>query len=208
LKKGFEMYATGTVTFDAVREFFGENGIRTRNGKLLVRRHISQIFGNPIYYGHFRHAGEVHEGKHEAIISKKLSDDVQIVIRKRLRWTPNKSQKVPKVFMGLLRCGECGGGITAEIQKGHTYYRCTKKNRLQRCSQPFIREEALDVEISNLLQPFALNPDWAEAMLERVKEDKKASARSDGLVIAARRSEIDQINARLQGSSTPSWTRL
>ena len=29
-----------------------------------------------------------------------------------------------------MRCGECGMGITAEEQKGHIYYRCTKKRRL------------------------------------------------------------------------------
>ncbi|MHB8562677.1 MAG: recombinase zinc ribbon domain-containing protein [Acidiferrobacteraceae bacterium] len=30
-------------------------------------------------------------------------------------------------FLGLVRCGECGGAITAERQRGHHYYRCAKK---------------------------------------------------------------------------------
>ena len=100
--------------------------------------------------------------------------------------------------MGLLRCGGCGGGVTAEIQKGHTYYRCTRKNRMQRCSQPFIREEALDAQISALLAPFALRADWADEMLLRVKEERKQDAQSAALVIAQKRAEIEKLNLRLQ----------
>ncbi len=198
IKKGFEMYATGKVTFDTVREFFGKHGIHTRNGKLLVREHISQMFSNPIYYGHFKYGGEVHEGKHPPIISKKLFDAVRAVIDERWRWTPKEAKRTPKAFMGLLRCGGCGGGITAEIQKGHTYYRCTRKNRVKRCRQPFIREEDLDAQISALLKPFALRADWADELLLRVKEEKRQSAQSTTLVVGQKREEIEKINLRLQ----------
>ncbi len=200
IKQAFEMYATGKVTYDHVREFLGQHGFRTRNGKLLVRRHISQMFSNPIYYGHFRYGGEVHEGEHEPVISKNLFDSVQLIMRDRFRWAPSDRavKRTPKAFMGLLRCGECGGGITAEIQKGHVYYRCTKKNRVQRCTQPFIREEALDAQISALLKPFELRADWADVMLSRVKKEKKQSDQSAAQVIAGKRAEIQAINLRLQ----------
>jgi len=199
IRQAFETYATGTVTFDTVREFLGEHGIRTKSGKLLVRQHIGHIFSNPVYYGHFRYNGEVHEGKHEPIISKKLFDEVQAVVTERRRWSPSVTKPKPKAFMGLLRCGGCGGGITAEVQKGHTYYRCSKKFRAATwCQQPYIREEALDAEISALLKPFALRCEWADDMLLRVKEEKKQSAQSAALVVAEKHAEIEKINLRLQ----------
>jgi hypothetical protein len=108
------------------------------------------------------------------------------------------SNGLPKAFTQLLRCGGCGGGITAEIQKGHVYYRCTRKNRTQRCTQPYIREEELDTQISALLKPFALRADWADAMLLRVKEQKKEAAQSAARVVAEKRAEIDKVNLRLQ----------
>ena len=37
----------------------------------------------PVYYGHFRYGGEVHEGNHEALITKKLFDEVQMVLKRR-----------------------------------------------------------------------------------------------------------------------------
>src|ERR1039457_4151690 len=164
IKQAFEMYATGKVTYDHVRVFLGQHGFRTKSGKLLGRRHIGQLFHNPVYYGHFKYNGEVHEGAHEPIISKSLFDSVQYIMQDRFRWAPRDKtlKRTPKAFMGLLRCGGCGGGITAEIQKGHVYYRCTKKNRVRRCTQPFIREEALDAQISALLKPYELRADWAD----------------------------------------------
>ena len=200
IKQAFEMYAQGNVTYDHVRQFLGEHGIRTKNGKLLVRWHISQIFSNPIYYGHFRYAGDVYEGAHEPIISKHLFDIVHVVMDGRWRWAPRDKdlKRTPKAFTRLLRCGGCGGGITAEIQKGHVYCRCTRKNRVHRCTQPFIREEDLNTQISALLKPCALRADWADAMLLRVKEEKKQADQSAAKVVAEKRAEIEKINLRLQ----------
>jgi hypothetical protein len=82
-----------------------------------------------------------------------LFDEVQAVVNERWRYSPKEKQtRVPKAFMGLLRCSTCGCAITAEIQKGHTYYRCTKRNKTCQCFQPYVREEALDAQISSLLK--------------------------------------------------------
>ena len=60
--------------------------------------------------------------KHEPIISKELFDRVQAVLeRKTHRMKPAWQ---PQPLARLFRCGSCGMSVTAEIQKGHTYYRC------------------------------------------------------------------------------------
>ena len=198
VKEAFERYATGKVTLDTLRDFFAERGIRTKNGKLVGRAFVSHLLSNPMYYGHFRYAGEVHEGVHAPIIAKQLFDDAQAVLNSRWKWSPKVKKVTPKAFLGLLRCPDCGGAITAEVQKGHTYYRCTKKNKARQCAQPYVREEDLDRDISALLAPFCLHADWADKMLTRVKEEKKASAQSSQVVAAHKRAEIEQINLRLQ----------
>ena len=199
VKAVFERYATGTVTLDDLRHFFANLNIRTRDGKLVGRAFVSQMLSNPIYYGHFRYAGEVHEGKHEPIISKKLFDDAQAVLKRRYRWSSLVQPVKPKPFLGLLHCSTCGGAITGEIQKGHTYYRCTKKSRATTmCLQPYIRQEALDTEISSLLKPYSLRTDWADDMLKRVNEEKKQSTQTAKLVAGQKRGEIEKINLRLQ----------
>jgi site-specific DNA recombinase len=199
VRRAFERYATGAVTLDVLRHFFAEHGIQSRKGKMVGRAFISNMLSNPFYYGHFRYTGEVHEGRHETIISKKLFDDANAVLKRRYKWSPFVQPVKLKPFLGLLHCATCGGAITAEIQKGHTYYRCTKKSRATTwCLQPYIREEALASEVTALLKPFALRADWADEMLTRVKEEKEQAAQSASQVAMQKRAELDKINARLQ----------
>ena len=127
VKEVFERYATGKETLESLRHVLWKLGIKTSQGKLIGPTFISDLLSNPIYYGHFRYAGEVHEGKHEPIISKKLFDAVSAVLNRRWRYWPSENKDEPKPFLGLLHCADCGMGVTCEVQKGHTYYRCTKK---------------------------------------------------------------------------------
>jgi predicted transcriptional regulator len=199
VREAFELYATGTATLDRIRAFFGERGVVSKTGHILIRAHVSKILSNPFYYGHFRYTGEIYEGKHEPIITKALFDKVEAILNRRFRYSPSEKHTIPKPYVGLLRCASCGGAITAEIQKGHTYYRCTKKGRLiSWCDQPYVREEALDMEISTLLKPFALSSDWADGMVELVKKEKKQAAQSSAEMAEQKRSEIEQVNLKLQ----------
>ena len=198
IKEVFEMYATGEANYDDLRNFFWTHGIRTKSGKFLVRKHIWQILSNPFYYGHFRHCGEVYEGRHEPIISKRLFDSVQGVMQGRWKWSPHETVRKLKPYMRLLRCGECGGAITAEIQKGHTYYRCSKKFKLRPCTQPYVREEVLDAEITALLKPFSLRADWAHQMLLRIEDEQKQAAKITPRLAAQKQGKIDKVKARIQ----------
>src|SRR3989338_10118774 len=67
-------------------------------------------------------------------------------------------------FRGLLTCGECSCAITAETQKGHNYYRCTKKK--VPCSQKYVREEILTEQISDIIQKVSLSDRWKSKMIE------------------------------------------
>ena len=52
---------------------------------------------NPFYIGLFRYAGELHEGKHKPLVSKKLFDEVQNVMARRGR--PHKPRKKPLPYL-------------------------------------------------------------------------------------------------------------
>lgn len=159
---------------------------------------MRRILRNPIYYGHFRYAGELYEGKHKPIISKELFDEVQAVIAKRTHHMPEDQERVPKPFLGLLRCGECGMAITGEMQKGHIYYRCTKKSKRQKCSQVrFIRQEELDRQLSVLIAPFALRSDWADEMLEMAGQEKENADQSAAALVEEAQMESAKVKTSL-----------
>lgn len=161
-----------------------------------------QILSNPFYYGHFRYLGEIHDGVHEPIISKKLFEAVQLVLNKRSK--PWSKPRVPKPFLGLLRCGECGMMITAEQKTKHyrdatyVYYRCTKKSKTHKCNQPYTREEELDSQLSEMIKEVSLRQDWAREMLKKLEEEKAELAHSCGAFAQEKRDEIKEISLKLQ----------
>ena len=194
IRKAFELYAQNNSRLEDISNFLAQHRIVSKGGKRFHRDRISFILSNPFYYGHFRYAGEIHEGKHQPVVSKKTFDKVQEVLKQRGK--PKTKGKVEKPFVGLLHCDECGRMITAEIQKGHTYYRCTKKNIT--CSQPYVREEELDRQLSSLLQKFSLRPDWAAQMNKMLEKDKKESAQSATAFIQESETKVKTITVKLQ----------
>ena len=173
IKRIFELYSSGKYSLSEIREKINSLGMRGRRAKPLSAGQYQHILKNPLYYGVFRFNAEVYEGAHEPIITKKLFDKCQEVMAKR-----SKPKKTIKHFIlrGLMKCGECRRMITAEVQKGHTYYRCTK--RLTNCSQKYVREEKLIKQINSFIQKVSLSDDWTKKVLRELEKDKNKDLQS------------------------------
>jgi site-specific DNA recombinase len=201
IREAFERYATGSDTIDEVSDFLFSRGIgsgREDNLRPMIRPRIGKILFDPLYYGHFRYNGEVHRGIHEPIISKELFDRVQAVRTRRVRFHPYAKALKPFAYRRTLSCATCGGAITAESQKGHTYYRCSRKSkRVARCTEPYIREEALDLQLIELLKPYSLCSQWADEMLSRIEGERATATEQAQTLIEVNCLKIDTINASL-----------
>ena len=206
IKAAFEYYATGNARLEDVSDFLAQRGIFSRGGKKIHKTRATFILSNPFYTGLFRYSKELHEGKHEPIIAKKIFDKVQEVLKQRGR-PHHKTKNEPQDFCGLLKCGTCGMSITGEYrvkkQKNgnvhdYIYYHCTKKNKSIKCPEPCIRQEELDKQISSLLQKFSLRADWAEKLLKMAETDKDKSAQSVSAFILESQNQIRAINQKLQ----------
>jgi len=206
IKQAFELYAQNNSCLEDIANFLAQNGILRRTGKVWHKDRVKYLLSNPFYYGHFRYAKEIYEGKHEPIIAKKLFGKVQEVLKQRGR-PRHKTEIEPQVFCGLLKCGSCGMMITGEYrvkkQKNgnvhdYIYYHCTKKNKSIKCPEPCIRQESLDAQISSLLQKVSLRSDWAEKLLEMLKIDKIKSAQSVSAFVQEAGVRIKVITAKLQ----------
>ena len=174
IKRVFELYSTGKYTLEEIRNKINPLGMAGRKNKPLSISQYQTILKNPLYYGIFRYKGETYEGTHEPIITKKLFDKCQEVMHLRGKHKEKQTKKF--VFRGLMKCGECGRMITAELQKGHVYYRCTK--RLTKCNQKYVREEELAAQISKFIQKVSLCDDWTKKILEQLEKDKNSGVQS------------------------------
>ena len=72
IKEIFDIYAQGNSRLEDISNYLQDNGIISKTGKRIHISKASFILSNPFYYGHFKYAGEIYEGKHQPIISKKI----------------------------------------------------------------------------------------------------------------------------------------
>ncbi len=192
VRKMFEMYATGGYTLHSLANWCKENGLVGNLGKPLVIANIQKNLQNIFYLGLMKWKGEIFEGQHEPLISKKLFDKCQEVMAKRGK--VQKSHKNDFAFLGLLKCASCGCSITAEKQKGHNYYRCTKKKGL--CQEKhYLREEALTEQITSYLQKVSLSSQDTEKVLAAL-DNEQDKARENA------QSEVSILKVQLAGVET------
>ncbi len=180
IAKAFEEFAQGRHTLESLGERLKFLGVASKRGKRLCKAVVKHMLSNPIYTGLIVHNSETYEGKFQPIVSRATFETVQRILKDRAK--PRKSKKSHNFpFVGLLKCGECGAAITAQFAHGcggtYRYYRCTK--RLGPCSQRYLREDLMAIQLKDLLSKVALYPDWTEKMRAQVdiweKEQSKSS---------------------------------
>lgn len=76
IKKAFEMFAQGDISFTQVALFLKKFGLTKRNGKPLKVDRIKRMLQNKFYVGIMTYNGELYEASHECFISKKLFQEV------------------------------------------------------------------------------------------------------------------------------------
>src|SRR3990167_3486558 len=138
---------------------------------------------------------EIFGGQHEPLISKKLFDTCQEVMGKRGR--VHEVHKNNFAFLGLLKCASCGASITAEKQKGHHYYRCTKKKGL--CQEKYyLREEALTEQITSYLQKVSLSSRDTEKGLAALDNEQEKARQDAQAEVGVLKERLPQVEAKLQ----------
>ncbi|MGH9856879.1 MAG: recombinase family protein, partial [Acidobacteriota bacterium] len=194
IRKTFEVYATGNFTLRELRDKFNALGLKRKSGRELAVSNYQKLLKNPIYTGQMRYNGEIFEGKHEPIITKKLFDSVQEVMMRKSK--PKSRGLKPYLFRGFFRCGECSCFITTETQKGHNYLRCTK--RKNPCSQKYTREEIITSEIHKEIKKVSLPDDWASWMLAENEKDKLVEAQSSTLFADSTKAGISLLDSKIE----------
>ena len=194
VKKLFELYATGEYTLKSLANWCKEKNLRGNLDKEVAISNVQKILQNIFYTGLMKYGGEIFEGKHEPLIPKKLFDKCQEVMAKR-----GKVQEVRKhnfAFLGLLKCASCGCSITAEIQKGHNYYRCTKKKGI--CQEKhYLREEFLTEQIKSFLQKVSLSSQDTDKILAALENEREQAKQETQTKVENLKEQLKQAETKL-----------
>jgi len=128
VKQMWELLLSGSYPVtQIIRIANNEWGFRSPNGRPLAKSTIYEIFANPFYCGLFeypRGSGNWYHGSHKTMITQEEYDKAQILLGRKGRPRPQK-HNFP--FIGILRCGECGGTVTAEVKNQIICPVCKKK---------------------------------------------------------------------------------
>ena len=203
VKECLEAFATGNYTLSQIRDkMFSLGLVGARSGKKMSLSSVEHILKNPFYYGHFFYRGELHQGSHKPMISKKLFDKIQQVLKDKGKPRKKPKQKNFK-FLGFAKCGECGYAITTEKQVKKSglefvYYHCTHKSKTQKCSQrSFLREEKLAEQIKEQCQKVSLPDLWRDRFLDKLKEWRNENRQTSDLFAQNLKKKIEELKTKI-----------
>ncbi len=176
IKRVLEHFATGEVSLTALQRELAAAGILgERSKKPIPLSSIGTLLRNPFYYGVFAHKGEIHQGVHAPMITKKKFDEIQLALVKVGKTRHKRSEDKGLMFLNFANCGSCGFRITGErhIKKNGLrfhYYRCTRKNKRQPCEdRGFMRSEKFAEEVKRNTQLIIIPDEWKEKFLAKIE---------------------------------------
>jgi len=185
MRKVIDLALTGNYSVERLCRKAQEYGIQTYNGKIMGKSSLHRYLRDPFYTGKFLYKGKLYVGNHPALMTDEEFELLQKII---LNKGKTKYQKHEMAFNELIKCGECQYCVTSEqhtktyrngTKQTFTYYRCSKKSKTIRCTQPYISKKMLEAQVSEELTKFELEPEfaaWAIEALEEVKgKDKTVS---------------------------------
>ena len=138
---------------------------KSRANKNMTLSSVYLVLQNPFYYGVFEYpekSGNWYDGKHQPLITKELFDRVQDQLK---RDKIIRSELKEFAFTKLLKCGECGSGVSADekykqLKDGtkarYVYYGCTRARDLH-CKGGYIREEELIDQLIKIMDQIDVN---------------------------------------------------
>jgi len=166
IRQMFEKVAYEKWSGHDVFHWLKEIGFTSRSGKPIVFSRIYDILRLTFYYGHFEYpkgGGVWYKGRHKPIISKKLFNLAQRQLS--LHSYARKMHIKSFAFLRLMKCGDCGSGITADeklkkYKNGNigrfVYYVCTK-GRDRKCKALSINEKDLVIQLGRIIDKVDLD---------------------------------------------------
>lgn len=210
VRKMFDLFLTGTYSIKQLTLETRAWGLKSRQQKKMGGKHLSisnvhYLLTNPFYAGIVVWGGEMHTGAHEPMITRDEFERVQTILGRPNKPAPEKHH-FP--FTGLIRCGECGSGVTAESKVNrygnkYTYYHCTKKRHLEmRCTQRCITAAKLQESLECFLSSIVIPPKSHGWTLNKISRARTEEGTVDTEAIRALEKSIQNISKHLGNLTT------
>jgi DNA invertase Pin-like site-specific DNA recombinase len=201
VKRIMELFATGQYSLTAIQKELKAVGIvGERSKKPLPLSSIGNFLRNPFYYGVFLHKGEMHQGIHAPMITKKTFDEIQAALVTVGKPRKKRGDK-GFLFLNFATCATCGHCVTGERHtkrsgRRYGYYRCSHKNKLPHSDdRSLIPEAKFAEEVKRNVLLVTIPDDWKEKFLAQIELWQNDEAQ-------VRQQQVDRIKAELAALKT------
>lgn len=203
--KVFEEYATGKYSLGTMIEQIEKWGLKTKKDKHISKSHLQKILMNTAYYGLYKHAGELHRGNYEVLISKQLYDAVQDVLHNRSK---PKKQHFDWAYAGLIKCG-CGCGASIIFETKRKYYKRTDRwaeytyarssKRCGKCSEKGIGIDELEKQIKEKVENVSINEEKWQLGIELLQAKYQNEANKRSVIVENLQRSRTKLKSELDG---------
>jgi len=164
----------------------------------ISRSSLYRMFRDPFYTGHFLFNGTLKRGNHKAMVTAAEYAKVQTFLSRGEHVQPKRHEFA---YTGLIRCGACGGLITAEHKVKHylttgktssyTYYHCIGRSG---CRKTSVAVDFLDSEILDLLERCRVDRGMTEWANRELEADRAGSVTSIDDLESKQQRQMDAVN--------------
>ena len=191
----FETYAQGQVSLIQLVDMLAARGLTTRAtlkqpARALPLPTVAKLLKNPYYVGFVRYRGVSYPGRHQALVSPELFDQVQLMLR--LRASGEKQRTHMHYLKSSVYCGRCEARLCLSLAKGtYLYFFCVGRAKGNNCDLPYLATEDVEDMILESYKRISLTQDESDRVENRVRSKIEANRVNAGI-------EAKRQTARLQ----------
>lgn len=145
--KAFRKYLEPGESVASITKLMDEMGLRTKAGRPFAKSKVHKMLDNPYYMGIIRFDGKEYPGAQEPLISPEMYERVQCKLHGK---RPVRYRQHNPIFKGMIRCANCGGLITWQLQKGRFYGACQRNSEVCK-RRKLLREDRVEEMVVELL---------------------------------------------------------
>ena len=187
----------------------------TREGNVRVGREfnnvdVHRLLTDVIYIGRQKLGDETFDGEHDAIVTKRLFDQVQRMLDANRRNSgASHRNRHGALLRGILRCAACDSAMTHTFNRNrhgrdYRYYRCVNgvKNGAAACTTGSVPAAKIEAFVVEQIQRIGSDPALCDETFRQVqtqvaseRRGLKAEAKRIDRELAAGRGELDRVTA-------------
>jgi len=203
----FEAYSTGEWTLHSLTDALVAKGLKAlphgRRAPVLVHRsHVGHLLKNRYYLGIVSFLGTEYLGRHDALISDDIFDQVQVILESR-NHAGERQRTHHHYLKGTVFCHGCQCRLCITNAKGlYLYYFCVgRQSHRKTCVQRYVPVQRVEDAVVDLYrQRVRLNEEEQVAIREGIHievERQRAKAGPDVAAAKRRLAELEHERRRL-----------